>query len=173
MMRTLGREVISITVGLLIALAVSANEGFVQNNCARLGLGIHQKAERLDSPDGSQEIVVYSLFCGVRLEAYGQRQLAGSHTRTAGYGGTRHWGYLEYTPTKQSVTRRAVENGESALGTWQTRASGLDSVVVLHQEPKTVNGNWSYCTPANRSQCRDDTQGEIAAEGTPLLPPSI
>lgn len=172
-MRTLGRDMISITLLSLIALPVSANEGFVQKNCARLGLGIHQKVERYDTDDDSQQIVVYSLFCGVRLEAYGQRQLAGSYTRTAGYGETRHWGYLEYIPTRQSVTRRAVESGERAIGTWETRASGLDSVVVLHQEPKAVNGNWSYCTTATRGQCRDDTQGEIVAEGTPLLPPSI
>ncbi len=172
-MPTLGRDTISITLLLLTALPVSANEGFVQKNCARLGLGIHQKVEQYDPQNGSGQVVVYALFCGVRLEAHGQRQLAGHHTRTAGSGATRHWGYLEYTPTKQSVTRRAVESGERALGTWDTRSRGLDSVVVLHEEPKVVNGNWSYCTTATRGRCRDDTQGKIVAEGRPLLPPSI
>jgi len=172
-MGTLARYMLSIAAVLFIALPADANEGFMQNNCAKLGLGIHQKVERYESQDGSDQLVVYSLFCGVRLQAHGQRALTGGNVDTAGYGVSRHWGYIEYTPTSESVTRRAVETGERSTGTWETRSSGLHNIVVLHAETGGMNGNWSYCTATTRDRCRDEPRGERVGESARMLPPEI
>lgn len=163
-MRNLRRYVFGASLLLLAAHTASANEGFVKTNCAKLGLGIHQKVERYESRDGSEKLVVYSLSCGVKLEAHGERTLQGSHSASAAYDGLRHWGYIAYTPTPQSVTRRAVENDQKPLGTWNTRASGRNNLVVLHDEPKVVNGNWSFCSETTRGACRDQSPEQVIVE---------
>lgn len=144
----------------LMAIAVAlagcqSEQDFVRDTCDKLGNGIHQKVEEYTTEDGFTNLVIYSLFCGVELRANGDRRLKGQYAQETGYQVKRHWGYLKYTPTPESVKRAAVESGHWEIGTWKTRASGLNNTVVLEEGPKIVNGNWSYCADTPDYQCSE------------------
>lgn len=135
---------------------VGSGKEFVKSACAKLGNGIHQKVENDTTEGGFTDIVIYTLFCGVELRAHGERTLKGYYTRETGYEVKRYWGYLKYTPTPESVKRTSVENGQWQIGTWKTRARGLNNIVVLEKGPEIVNGSWSYCTEDARHLCSDE-----------------
>lgn len=139
-----------------VAAGASGDEAFVRSNCASLGHGIHQKVENYRTKDGFTDIVLFSLFCGVELQAHGQRELRGSYTQEVGYEVVRHWGYLKYTPTPESWKRAAVEAGRWKVGRWKTRARGLNNLVILDEGPEIVNGSWNYCTEDARHLCREE-----------------